>query len=137
MASEQNLSAVIRQERGWPGHFVCADQCRFRRNTLLACGDVRIVVSTVGLMRGLGGCEEIGAGRYFETMAFHAQRHLDRYWDADVSREVSFASPWFVAQLDGDDIANDQHDAVVDEIARRMERGEFNITEDAIHAKNS
>lgn len=118
---------VIRTERGWAGHFICADRCRFRRNTLLECGEIRIVVSTVGLMcnRVEDKFEQIGHERYFETMAFHAQRVDDRYWDADISRgELSFDSPWAISEVDADDRANDMHETVVSEIARRMENGE-------------
>jgi hypothetical protein len=135
MASQQNLSAVIRQERGWGGHFIRADQCRFRRNTLLTLGDVRIVVSTVGRWITYNRkCVEIGPGRYYETMAFHASFD-GRYWHQNVNRELPFTSPWSVSKLDADDIANDQHDAVVEEIARRIELGEFNDIE-ASNAKN-
>lgn len=124
----KNLRSVKRTERGWAGHFCCAHQCRFRRNTLLECGDVRIIVSTVGLMemppdRG-GGFEKIGLDRYFETMAFHAQWD-GRYWDADVHRgELSFKAPWAIAEVDADDKANDMHEAVVEEISGRLAAGE-------------
>jgi len=119
---------VIRRERGWAGHFICADRCKFRRNTLLTKGEVRIVVSSVGLMTHYKGrehgIEQIGFDRYFETMVFHA-KHDGRYWDADVQREVSFDAPWRVDTADADDIADDQHEAVVDEIMQRMQSGEF------------
>ena len=68
-----------RTERGWAGHFIGAHQCKFRRNTLLELGDVRIVVSAVGAMELQIGqtrkCpyEEVGYKRYFETMVFRAQ----------------------------------------------------------------
>lgn len=118
---------VIRCERGWAGHFICADRCKFRRNTLLERGNVRIVVSTVGLMtdyRDDNKFSEVGLDRYFETMAFHAA-YDGRYWDADVTREVSFDSPWMVQEVDADDIANEQHESVVAEITQRMSNGEF------------
>ena len=126
---------VKRTERGWAGHFICANRCRFRRNTLLEKGDVRIVVSSVGLMekwtgdprqdRNVSGFEPIGCNRYYETMVFHAEPAPSRYFDADVRREISFAAPWCIAEIDADDKANAQHDAVVSEIEERMAAGEF------------
>lgn len=121
------INAVLRQERGWAGHFICAHRCRFRRNTLLTCNEIRLVISTVGLMDNVLAQREdtfaqIGCGRYFETMVFHA-KYDGRYWDADVSREVSFDSPWCVNIIDGDDIANNQHEAVVEELTNKLQQG--------------
>lgn len=122
--------SVRRTERGWAGHFIGAPLCRFRRNTLLEAGETRIVISTVGLMddplkknKG-GGFMEIGWNRHFETMAFHAQRVANRYWDADVSRQVEFNAPWAIDTYDADDKANDMHEAVVSEITERLKQGE-------------
>lgn len=119
---------VSRIERGWGGHFICADRCQFRRNTLLECGDERIVVSTVGMMKDIHTPNEmkfdtIGYNRHFETMAFHA-KYDGRYWDADVERQVYFESPWAIEELDADDRANDMHEVVVDEITRKLASGE-------------
>jgi hypothetical protein len=115
---EQHKPVVRRTERGWAGHFIGANRCRFRRNTLLECGDTRIVVSTVGLFENIkgDGFTTVGFDRHFETMAFHAAFD-GRYWDADVSREISFDSPWMISEIDADDRANDQHEAVVSEIS--------------------
>lgn len=128
MRKEQEVKRV---ERGWAGHFICSDRCKFRRNTLLEKGKVRIVVSSVGLMvhwKGPEfGFEQIGAERYFETMAFHAA-YDGRYWDADVGRGVEFSSPWMIGTFDADDVMNDQHEVVVSEIMERMKNGEFDRT---------
>lgn len=134
---------VKRTERGWAGHFICANRCRFRRNTLLEKGDVRIVVSSVGLMekwtgdprqdRNVRGFETIGHERYYETMVFHAEPAPSRYFDADVSREVNFAAPWCIVEIDADDKANAQHDAVVAEIEERMAAGEFDNANNTAH----
>ncbi len=72
------MIAIKRTERGWAGHFICGDRCRFRRNTLLEFGDVRIIVSTVGAMYVDGKLDSIGVDRYYETMAFHAEH--DGQW---------------------------------------------------------
>lgn len=124
------MSDVSRVERGWAGHFICADRCTFHRNTLLRCGDVQIVVSTVGLMRSFfprseNRFEEVGHNRFFETMAFHALRDDTRYHDADVTRQICFESEWAISETDADDKANDMHEAVVAELTAKLERGEI------------
>lgn len=126
MTEKAVANPVSRIERGWGGHFICANRCRFRRNTLLDAGETKIVVSTVGLMEALNGegFETVGHNRYFETMAFHAQFD-GRYWDADVSRKVRFESPWCISEIDADDKANDQHEAVVGELISRLASGKL------------
>ena len=126
MSGHSDIPVVQRTERGWRGHFCCAHRCLFRRNTLLEYENIKIVVSTVGLMRDLKeeGFEEIGRHRYYETMAFHSDPEDTRYHDADVSREVSFDSPWRIGCLDADDEANAMHEAVVLEISKRLLKGE-------------
>ena len=118
------MGKVIRQERGWAGHFICGHQCLFRRNTLLTCGDVRIVISTVGLLPdplNKGKFMEIGCNRYYETIAFHSDAKDIRYYDMDVEREVVFDSPWAISEIDADDKANEMHEKVVKELTQRLE----------------
>lgn len=111
--------------RGWPGHFICGDRCVFRLNTLLECGNTRIVVSTVGLMRDRldEGFQQIGHNRHFETMAFHAKEN-EEFWDADVQREVFFDSQWAWEKPEDEWAANKGHWAVVEEIKRKLGAGE-------------
>lgn len=80
---------VTTTERGWPGHYICAGRCLFRRNTLVEGPGGRVVVSTVGHGRDPNGSWHIvGAGlneyRYYETMVFDAQDE-GPYVDANVS----------------------------------------------------
>jgi len=120
---------VKRTERGWPGHFIGAKDCLFRRNTLLECGEIKIVISTVGLylppqFKEKREFESIGANnRMFETMAFHAKREQDRYWDADVQRQIYFDSNWAILYADADDEANIMHEEVVEEICEQLKNG--------------
>ena len=118
-------SCVVKQERGWAGHFFLANHCHFRRNTLLTYNDIRIVVSTVGLMELDGKFKTIGHNRYFETMAFHSDPKDKRYYDADVRKQVNFDSNWAIAEQDADDKANEMHEAVVLEITNKLLAGEI------------
>ncbi len=83
-------------ERGWAGHFVSADRCKFRRNTLLEYQDTKIVVSSVGLMVSADKSrfEEIGVDRYFETMCFYSNLKDTRYYDIDVRKQIHPHSNW-------------------------------------------
>ena len=124
---EQNLKEVKRTERGWAGHFICSGSCMFRRNTLLECGDIQIVVSTVGAMfDGRGEMQEIGLNRHYETMAFHVDPKSGDYKDADVNREIWFDSPsalkWHKKGFI-DNEANEMHEAVVEEISDNLAKG--------------
>ena len=117
--------------RGWAGHFICAHRCRFRLNSLVEYGDIRIVVSTVGLMEGVKGVDTetfvvIGHERYYETMAFHAkaiETEKEKFWDADVSRQVCFESDWCINEIEAENKATKMHFDVVNEVARKLESG--------------
>lgn len=118
-----------RTERGWAGHFVLSDSCRFRRNTLVQYGDTYIVVSTVGALmdsHNEGGYKALGIDRYYETMAFHA-RYDGYYWDADVDREVHINGETAINHIEphADSDANDMHERCVQEVLIRMFDGEF------------
>ena len=123
------MTVVKRTERGWAGHYICSSRCLFRRNTLIECGQVRIVVSTVGLQKSLSegrDFEPVGCDHYFETAAFHAE-WSGRYWDADVCRQLSLSNlglPCQIFELDAADLANEMHETVVSELMNRMEAGE-------------
>jgi hypothetical protein len=123
MAGEQKHSAVVRGDHGWIGGCLDDHRWEFRRHTLLVLNGVSIVVSTTSRWNiSESEYEEIAPGRHFETRAFHSQR----YWIADETREVQVTSKQFGSDFDGDNIANEQHEAVVEEISKKMELGEFN-----------
>lgn len=121
-------------ERGWPGHYLLADRCHFRRNTLIECGERRIVVSTVGAMKTTPRqeeYEEIGHERYYETMAFRAKRNRrGLYWDANVLKPISINGlglQWFLDKapvFTSDAEADAMHNAAVQKIATRLRKGQ-------------
>ena len=115
---------IIKTERGWPAHFICASKCMFRRNTLLEYGNKRIVVSTVGsmILKDEKGIQEIGCDRYHETMAFWAKQE-GVYWEADVSKEVSIGCRCGLGK-DVDDLqVNKMHETVVKELSKKLSTG--------------
>lgn len=124
---------VLRTERGWAGHFISANQCMFRRNTLLECNGRKWVVSTVGNYipdQRLTEPVAVGAGRWYETMAFEAD--IDSpYLDADVCSQISFDSQWGIfgnswkdvyRRCNGkpDLVANLMHEKVVEELTEKI-----------------
>ena len=112
---------VSSQERGWIGHFICADACLFRRNTLLDNGRDRIVISTVGNHIVAGKPSQMGAsnGCFFETKVF-ASLH-DKWDDVNVRCELD-GRRW---HTDDDFEANSFHENVVSEWQTKMGEIEF------------
>lgn len=122
-------------ERGWAGHFICADRCLFHRNTLLEYADRKWIVSTVGNMRVFNHIakkyemDTIGYNRWYETQAFVAESKKG-YIDADVSHPISFDSEWgiFGRTLEEmlekyetpDNAANQLHENVVKELCQKI-----------------
>lgn len=127
---------VKRTERGWAGHFICAYDCIFRRNTLLEKGEKRIVVSTVGGYFRNGKIETIGAGgRYYETMAFKGKKE-GPYFEIDVFEEQLFESEWEICAnspeglpKDVDNQADQQHERVVEELTALLEQSNMDEKE--------
>jgi len=117
---------VERTERGWAGHFCCSQSCLFRRNTLLKYENKKIVVSTVGLMTldNKYTFDQIGIGRYYETMAFKALEN-NEFDDGDVTKQIDFNSNWAIDKVDGELEANIMHEKVVDEISDKLQNGEM------------
>lgn len=133
------INGVKITERGWAGHFICADKCQFRRNTLLEYADKKWIVSTVGSMpqpealrkipefRSENGYDTIGLNRYYETMAFEAQLVKGDdgniiYYDIDVSKIIDFDSKWAIDHIDftTDKLANEMHENVVEELLEKI-----------------
>ncbi len=108
--------------RGWKGHFCCGNRCRFGLNTLLEYKDTKIVVSTVGALYIDKKLVTIGCNRYYETRAFHAKRNK-AFWDADVTREVSFESEWCWSDMEDEWKANKGHHAVIEELSKKLLEG--------------
>lgn len=123
---------VKRTERGWAGHFIAANSCRFRRNTLLEYKDLKWVVSTVGCYYIGGHIETIGRERWYETMVFEAT-YQNGYLDADVAKQIEISQAWGIWGRTWEEVeenyptpdnaANDMHERIVDEMIERI-RGE-------------
>ena len=118
----KSSARTIRTERGWAGHLVGANRCKFKRNTLLENGDVRIVVSSVGHMYEPSGFVQIGLDWHYETMVFHAEWRPP-YWDTNTKRRISTRNPWTLNESDfgSDQKANIMHEAIVAEITEALD----------------
>lgn len=121
---------IKRTERGWAGHFIAGHRCQFRRNTLLEFGEVRVVVSTIGVMLidEDAAPVEIGLNRHYETMVFMAKWE-NPYWEADVEKQITVDGKWSIPNVDrGTDlVANNMHEVICDAIFMKMKNGEIEI----------
>ena len=124
---------VKRTERGWAGHYICADRCLFRRNTLLEYQDKKWIVSTVGnFALSTRGTDMIGADRWYETMVFEAEMK-NGYIDADVTKQIYPENDWGIWGESWEQVktlhpypdndANDMHERIVNEMAGRIVEG--------------
>lgn len=112
-------------ERGWPGHFIGAAHCHFRRNTLVRYGDKKVVVSTVGryIPENSDEVTEIGYDRYFETMAFwaddtkFADANISEHFHLDGRTSIGHAKPY------ADIMADAMHNKRVEEVKGRLRNG--------------
>lgn len=123
------------KERGWPGHFIGAASCHFRRNTLIedAASDTHVVVSTVGnyISPVNNKVDTIGFHRYYETMVFYA-KYDGIYWDADVTKQIYLETKWGIDRIDKytDQEANEMHDNIVNMVVQMMNDGTLPLPED-------
>lgn len=110
------MDKIIRTERGWGAHYICAGRCTFRRNTLLEYKNKKIIVSTVGCFRPShdSEIETIGFNRYYETMVFEAQFE-NPYWEANISKQLYFDLNCTLdkCEHETDLEANDMHETIV------------------------
>lgn len=119
------MNEVKRTERGWAGHFICSNRCKFRRNTLLEYGDIKLVVSTVGNMFSVSSYdkyEEVAIGKDYETYVFFADEN-DPYLDADVSRTLyEFCDSYKITKTDEtpDLTANKMHEDTVVKVIKKL-----------------
>jgi len=148
--SDDKYTGVKRTERGWAGHFLCSNDCLFRRNTLLEYVNNKLVVSTIGCLRNSEGdilCIGIGDSndtyRFYETMVFEGclDRAYGEYIEANVSKEIRITEndPWICAKKFDDfdeiypqgvdNVANDMHENIVDEMARKLLNGEIVVSD--------
>jgi hypothetical protein len=97
----------------------------FKRQTLVYYRHARLLVSTVGLMRGNGGVNDatyvpIGYDRYYETLVFAD-------YGSGYNQIEDLGLPWAVASVDKNSnykaIAN--HSRMLDELVKRLEAGEY------------
>ena len=130
---------IVKTERGWPGHYDGWHYCGFRRNTLVECGDIKIVVSTIGnfcpdVRYGMDGfCSDTSPEKIslYETVCFMATQFVC-YLDADKDKKLSLpilgdmnipkGTPF---SMDLDNRANEMHDNVVFEVTRLITSGKI------------
>ena len=121
------MKRVKRTERGWGGHFICADDCKFRRNTLLEYNGNFVVISTVGNYFKDGEYRLIGHERHFETMVFLSVKGDNLYHDADICRQVDIDSSWTLFNAENDNLADEMHEKIVKEVSKKLRNNNLTL----------
>lgn len=136
---------VTIQERGWAGHFIGSHRCKFRRNTLITCEDIKLIVSTVGCYIQETDCPPfykkgeigtIGYNRWYETMVFESL--YDEYDDANVKKQIMTESDWGIWGETWDKVeekygkevdiaANNMHENIVKEMSIKIKEMSRNV----------
>lgn len=109
---------VTRTERGWAAHLCVSRDCLFRRNTLLECGDARVIVSTVGNYHPnrTNRLETIGSDRHYETYTFLAALE-GPYWEISSGNEID-SEGLVGGEPDSDRKADAMHERMVEKVTR-------------------
>ena len=114
-------------EQGFAAHFICAHDCEFVRNTVVACDHAEVIVSTVGnlMVRRRTGSERhleaIGHKRYYETYVFKGVRVCDgMYVEQSGNQIYAFTDHYegMVPDVGNDFRANQGHEAMVRRVRR-------------------
>ena len=120
-------------ERGWAGHFIGGHACKYHRNTLIAYGKKKIIVSSVGGYQPPntdGEIDTIGLERFYETMVFWTKKD-GCYIEIEVSRGIEIPDnlEWGIFGTtikdlpeDVDNIMDKQHDEIVKWICNYIKR---------------
>lgn len=114
-------------ERGWAGHFIDAENCRFKRNTLIGNEkDLPIIVSTVGIYVKDNDIRTLSNESYYETKVFVSKIADGVYFDIDVTREIPYDNTYKILKINKDsDFEVDLfHNKIVEEIKEKMEKEE-------------
>jgi hypothetical protein len=117
---------MIVKRTEWEGddNCICADECLFKRSTLLVYNGISVVVATIAAkyedINDIGFFDPAHDYHYFKTKIFYDKKDVT----GDEKEEVHFASPWQVMEITVDDKANYMHEAVCYEIEQRLKDGD-------------
>ena len=111
--------------RGWQGHFIA--DCKYHLNTLVEYGSKKVVVSSVGGFYRGGEAEFIGAGRFYETFSFVAQKNKKTgFIDADVHKLLTDYCYYYTDEpfeYKTEKKVEKMHRKIVKEICEHLESG--------------
>lgn len=129
---DETKMEVKRTERGWGAHFILADRCLFRRNTLLEYKDRKWIVSTVGncISRSTNEPDTVGHNRWYETMIFEGEMQ-NGYIDILVDKAIRTENDWGIWGESWEEVmnkyhapdnaANDMHELIVNEMIEKIQ----------------